>query len=130
MTKRLSTNLAGSSQIAPAFWLDPKNGVAYPIVVQTPQYRTDSLSMLDNPRSPGRVRRPIRSSARLGTLHAETTGAVVSHYGMQPVIDVYATTQGRDLGARRGRHHAVIKATRARPAQGRNGHAARPGRRR
>src|ERR1700694_631203 len=48
VTNSLSVMLAGSSQVAPMFWLDPKSGVQYPIVMQTPQYRVDSLSGLQN----------------------------------------------------------------------------------
>jgi multidrug efflux pump subunit AcrB len=48
VTRALSTNLSGSSQVAPTFWLNPKNGVSYPIVVQAPQYAADSISALNN----------------------------------------------------------------------------------
>ena len=48
VTNSLVTSLAGSSQVAPTFWLNPKNGVQYPIVIQTPQYRLDSLAALAN----------------------------------------------------------------------------------
>ena len=49
VTTSLSTTLAGSAQTAPAYWLNPRNGVSYPIVAQTPQYRVDTLSDLANP---------------------------------------------------------------------------------
>ena len=48
MTNSLVVNLAGSSQVAPTFWLNPDNGVSYPIVMQTPQYQIDSLDALKN----------------------------------------------------------------------------------
>ena len=48
MTNSLVVNLAGSAQVAPTFWLNPENGVSYPIVIQTPQYRLDSLGALEN----------------------------------------------------------------------------------
>ena len=111
VTRALSTNLAGSAQIAPTFWLDPKNSIAYPIVVQTPQYRTDSLSMLDNLPVTGSGPNAYQILGAVGALHRTTTDAVVSHYGMKPVFDVYATTQGRDLGAVAGDINAVLKAT-------------------
>ncbi len=44
----LLTSLAGSGQTAPTFWLNPANGVSYPVIVQTPQYRMDSWSDLRN----------------------------------------------------------------------------------
>ena len=89
--------LAGSIQTAPTFWLNPRNGVSYPIVVQMPQYYIDTLNDLKN--------MPITApggSQLLGAMASITRGptdAVVSHYNVQPVIDIYATTHGRDLGA-------------------------------
>jgi len=99
VTNSMVVNLAGSIQVAPAFWLNPKTGVSYPIVIQTPQYRLDTLQDLKNI--------PITSSAEttpqllggISAIHREDTDAVVSHYAIQPAFDVYATTQGRDLGA-------------------------------
>jgi multidrug efflux pump subunit AcrB len=94
VTKSLSVNLAGSSQVAPTFWLNPKNGVSYPIVVQTPQYRTDSINALDN--IPVSSARPgaVQLLGALGTMTREPTPALISHYAVQPAFDVYATTQG------------------------------------
>jgi multidrug efflux pump subunit AcrB len=95
-TSMLDT-LAGSIQTAPTFWLNPKNGVSYPIVVQTPQYDVDTMSNLENV--------PLGSAGAmqlLGGLSKVTTGstpAVVSHYNVRPVIDIYASASGRDLGA-------------------------------
>jgi multidrug efflux pump subunit AcrB len=85
--------------VTPNFWLDTANGVSYPIVVQSPQYWMDTMSDL--------VNLPITSSATktpqlLGGLATITPGpsaAVVSHYNVQPVIDIFAAVQGRDLGA-------------------------------
>jgi multidrug efflux pump subunit AcrB len=92
-------SLSGSFQTAPAFWLNPKNGVTYSVAVQTPQYHMTSLQELMN--MP--VNDPsVKSSQVLGNLVQLTPTsrpAVVSHYNIQPVIDVYESTQGRDLGA-------------------------------
>jgi multidrug efflux pump subunit AcrB len=95
----LLITLSGSGQVRPNFWLNTKNGVSYPIVVQIPQYWMNSLSDL--------VNLPITSAATktpqlLGGLANITPGpsaAIVSHYNVQPVIDVYGAVQGRDLGA-------------------------------
>ena len=46
VTNSLVVNLAGSSQVAPTYYLNPDNGVSYSIVMQTPQYQIDSLSAL------------------------------------------------------------------------------------
>ena len=99
VTRSLSVNLAGSFQVAPAFWLNPRNGVSYPIVVQTPQYRIDSLSQVDNLPITGSQPGHSAILGGLGQMTREPSAAVVSHYAVQPVYDIYATTQGRDLGA-------------------------------
>jgi len=94
--------LSGSSQTTPNFWLNPKNGVSYPLATQTPQYQIDSLQALDNipltntGASNTATRGQILGS--LGTVSRGSQNAVVSHYNVQPVIDVFGTTQGRDLG--------------------------------
>jgi len=111
VTRSLSTNLAGSAQIAPTFWLNPKNGISYPIVVQTPQYRIDSLSQMDNLPVTGAGIGDYQILGGLGTLKRGQTAAVVSHYAQKPVFDVYATTQGRDLGAVAADINTILKAT-------------------
>jgi CzcA family heavy metal efflux pump len=92
-------SLSGSFQVAPAYWLNPQNGVTYQMVVQSPQYRVTSLQDLMN--TP--VNDPsVPNSQILGNLvqvSPTSRPAVVSHYNVQPVIDVYASTQGRDLGS-------------------------------
>ncbi|MDR3463016.1 MAG: efflux RND transporter permease subunit [Beijerinckiaceae bacterium] len=93
----LQVNLAGSIQTSPTFWLNPKNGVSYPIVVQTPQYWIDSLSDLANVQISGKDR--LQPLGALADTVRGVSAAVVSHYNVQPVIDIYATTHGRDLGA-------------------------------
>ncbi len=104
-TSMLDT-LAGSIQTAPTFWLNPKNGVSYPIVVQTPQYDMDTMNQLQNT--------PLGaagSTELLGGLAKVETGAsdaVVSHYNVRPTIDIYATNQGRDLGAIAGDIRRIV----------------------
>jgi multidrug efflux pump subunit AcrB len=93
----LLLTLSGSGQIAPTFWLNPQNGISYPIVAQAPQYLMTSLQDLDNVPidAPG-------GTQILGGLATITRGfgpAVVSHYDAQPIIDIYGAVQGRDLGS-------------------------------
>ena len=95
-TSMLDT-LAGSIQTAPTFWLNPHNGVSYPIVVQTPQYDVDTIGNLQNTTLGSGSRTELLGG--LATVHTEASDAVVSHYNVRPVIDIYATNQGRDLGA-------------------------------
>jgi multidrug efflux pump subunit AcrB len=110
VTNSLVVNLAGSSQVAPTFWLNPANGVSYPIVMQTPQYSLDSLAALRNI--------PINGSSGqaqvlggLVTLKRDNTNAVVDQYDIQSVVQIYAATQDRDLGAVAADVQKVIDAT-------------------
>lgn len=99
VTNSLVVSLAGSSQVAPTYWLNPANGISYPIVMQTPQYALDSLAALANLPVTG----PAASSTQvLGGLAKFTRGnanAVVSQYDVQTMVQIDATTQDRDLGA-------------------------------
>lgn len=99
VTNSLGVMLTGSFQVAPAFWLNPKNGVSYPIVAQTPQYNIDSMSKMESiPISNGKPGDP-QVLAALGSFSREASNAVVSHYAISPSMDIYATTQDRDLGS-------------------------------
>jgi len=89
-------SLSGSFQTAPNFWLNPKNGVTYQLAVQAPQYRMTSLDDLMT--VPVNSQQGPQVLGNLVQLSPVSRPAVVNHYGIQPVIDVYASTQGRDLG--------------------------------
>jgi CzcA family heavy metal efflux pump len=91
-------SLSGSSQTTPDYWLNPKNGVTYPIAIQTPQYHMTSLQDLMNTPVTGASGQAPQVLGNLVQLTPEARPAVVNHYNVQPVIDVYASTQGRDLG--------------------------------
>ncbi|NCT66186.1 MAG: efflux RND transporter permease subunit [Rhodanobacteraceae bacterium] len=98
VTNSLVVNLAGSSQVAPTFWLNPQNGVSYPIVMQTPQYRLDSLAALAN-LPVGNAGGTPQVLGGLANFTRRTGNALVSQYDIQPMVQINATTQGRDLGA-------------------------------
>jgi multidrug efflux pump subunit AcrB len=112
VTNSLTTTLAGSFQTSPAFWLNPKNGVSYPIVAQTPQQDADSLSALDNIPITGGKPGDMQVLGALGTITREDSDAVVSHYAIQPSFDLYATPQDRDLGAVAADIQTLISQTR------------------
>ncbi len=97
VAKSLQESLSGSFKVAPTFWINRKNGVAYPIVAQTPQYWLDSVSSLEN--VPASKEDASQIVGGLATLKRGVSPAVVSHYAVQPVIDIYATNNERDLGA-------------------------------
>jgi multidrug efflux pump subunit AcrB len=111
VTNSLVVNLASSFQVAPAFWLNPRNGVSYPIVIQTPQYRLDTLGELQTLPVTGSKPGAPQLLGGLSDIHRETSDAVVSHYAIQPAFDVYATTQDRDLGAVAGDIRKVLADT-------------------
>jgi len=98
VTNTMVVNLAGSGQVTPTYWLNPENGVSYPIVMQTPQYQIDSLNALKNLpiTAPGSSQQTLGAIA---TFNRVARSAVVSQYNIQAMIQIYATTQGRDLGA-------------------------------
>ncbi len=113
VTTSLTTNLAGSFQTAPAFWLNPKTGVSYPIVAQSPQYRIDNLSEVENIPITNSHGVGMQILGALGTVVHGVSPAVVSHYAVEPSYDVYATTQGRDLGGVATDIQKIITATKA-----------------
>jgi multidrug efflux pump subunit AcrB len=92
-------SLSGSFQTTPNFWLNPKNGVTYQVAVQSPQYRIMSLQDLMNVPVTDPATQNSQVLSNLVQLSPAVRPVVVSHYNVQPVIDVYASTQGRDLGA-------------------------------
>ena len=99
ITNSLVVNLAGSSQVAPTFWLNPANGVSYPIVMQTPQRQLDSLSALANLPLSGATSGTPQVLGALAQFSRSKGNAVVSQYDIQTMVQINATPQDRDLGA-------------------------------
>ena len=99
VTNSLVVNLAGSSQVAPTYWLNPANGVSYAIVVQTPQRDMESLTRLSGVPVTGSAAASPQVLGGLATVSRGSANAVVSQYDLQPMVQVNATTQDRDLGA-------------------------------
>jgi len=94
-------SLSGSGVLQPAYYLNPKNGISYLVVASTPQHRIDSIDALDNiPISPG-TSNAVGDEQLFSNVATLTRGSgqpVVSHYNVQPVIDVFGGVSGRDLG--------------------------------
>jgi len=99
VTNSLVVNLAGSSQVAPTYYLNPDNGVSYSIVMQTPQYQIDSLNALQTLpiTATGNTQSPILGG--IADIRRSASSAVVSQYDIQPMVQIFATPQGRDLGS-------------------------------
>jgi multidrug efflux pump subunit AcrB len=100
-------SLSGSFQTSPAFWLNPRNGVSYNIATESPQYEMSSLQDLGNIpiAGPGGSRQILASLARFQRANGPTE---VSHWNIAPVIDIYGTVQGTDLGSVAGEIDRVI----------------------
>ncbi|MGO9933109.1 MAG: efflux RND transporter permease subunit [Steroidobacteraceae bacterium] len=98
VTNSLVVNLASSIQVAPVYWLNEKNGVTYPMALQTPQYQIDSMPALENLpiNATGAPTTVLGGIADIRRTHSDV---VVSQYDIAPMVEIYATTQGRDLGA-------------------------------
>ena len=98
IANNLLISLSGSFQTTPEFWLNPQTGVSYSIATQTPQYRVDSLQSLENIPVTGTSGARLGILASLASIRRGAGMAVVSHYDIQPLIDIYGSVQGRDLG--------------------------------
>ncbi len=99
VTNSLTVNLAGSGQVAPTYFLNPDNGVSYSIVMQTPQYQINSLQALEAlPITAASTPNPPILGG-IATITRTVSSAVVSQYDIQPMFQIFATPQGRDLGA-------------------------------
>jgi len=107
----LLVSLSGSAQVSPNFWVNPDNKVSYPLVAQTPQYRIDTLSDLANIPINGAAAGTPQLLGGLATITQGRAEGVVSHYDVQPTMDLYATVQGRDLGAVASDINAILKQT-------------------
>lgn len=118
VTNNMVVNLAGSSQVSPTFWLNPANGISYPVVMQTPQYNLDSLNDLANvPISPANA----TSQQVLGSVasfNRTAKNALVTQYDIQPMVQIHAATQGLDLGTVAKDIQRVIHETQAQQPQG------------
>jgi multidrug efflux pump subunit AcrB len=92
-------SLSSSLQTTPIWWINPQNGVDYPVVVQTPEYRVNSTSaLMQTPFRPasGTTSQVLSNVAQF---QRGTTAAVVNHYNVQPLYDIFANVQDRDLGS-------------------------------
>ena len=115
VAQSLLVALSGSFQTTPSFYLDPHNGVSYNVATQTPQYGLDTMAALESlpvTAGPLSVQQPITSNSTgapgaprpvqvLGNLASIVPGTelgTVSHYDVQPVLDIYTNVDGTDLG--------------------------------
>jgi multidrug efflux pump subunit AcrB len=119
IAQNLLVSLSGSFQTSPTYWLDPKNGVSYSIATQTPQYRADSLQDLVN--TPITGANPAAPPSLMASLVSTRRGAgmaVVSHYNVAPVIDIFGAAEGRDLGGIASDINKIIASERSQLSRG------------
>ncbi|MGP0060469.1 MAG: efflux RND transporter permease subunit [Beijerinckiaceae bacterium] len=108
----MNVSLGGSFQVTPMFWADPRNGFPYQLWVQTPEYRTDSVKDLAttpllaaaNTDGPG----VLAMLSSVATMKRQSEQTVVNHVNIQPVFDVYASVQDRDLGSVSGEIDKIV----------------------
>ncbi len=123
VASNLLVSLSGSFQTSPSFWLDPKSGVSYTVATVAPQYEFQSLQDLENipvtgGTSSGGTRAPWQQLANLGTVSRGVGMAAVSHYDAQTMIDIYGSTQRRDLGGVASEIESLVNKNRSRLPRG------------
>ncbi len=119
VTASVGSSLAGTIQTAPVYYLNPENGVSYSVVAQTPEYRVGSMSDLSNiPVTGTNAGGTSQVLGGLSTVVRGTSPAVVSHYNIAQAINIYATPNGRDLGAVAGDIKRVLADAKASAPKG------------
>ena len=113
-------SLSGSQQTAPSYWVDPKTGIEYNVATQAPQYRLTSMQDLAvTPVTKGTCGSQ-QLLANLATIDRGVGQAVVSHYDARPVIDIYGSVDGTDLGTVSDAVHRQLEAVRHELPRGSN----------
>jgi multidrug efflux pump subunit AcrB len=118
LASNLLISLSGSGQTTPTFWLNPATGVSYSVATQTPQYQISSLQGLGTIPVTGASGARPQLLEGLTTLSRGAGMAVVSHYNVQPTIDIFGAVQGRDLGAVSREMAPILDAARAKLPRG------------
>ena len=111
VARTMLISLSSSGQASPNFWLNFQNGVNYQVAVQTPQYKMDTLQDLKNTPvvAPNQPRPELLGN--LATVERRESPIIVNHYDVQPVFDVLANVQGRDLGGVADQINKIVEQT-------------------
>jgi multidrug efflux pump subunit AcrB len=118
VANNLLISLSGSFQTTPEFWLDPKNRVEYTLATQTPQYRIQSIQDLENVPVTGTSGARPQILTSIASIQRGVGMATVSHYNIAPVIDIYGSVQGRDLGAVARQINRIVQNTKSQAPRG------------
>ena len=111
-------SLSGTSQVTPNFWADPKNGINYPVAIQTPQHLVDSVGAVVSTSLAGNDPAHPQLLTNVVSVDRAETPAVESHTNVQPVFDIYANVQGADLGRVSDRVTKIVNEIRPKLAPG------------
>jgi multidrug efflux pump subunit AcrB len=111
-------SLSGSSQVTPSFWLDPRTGVSYGVVAQTPQYDLESFNDLENIPIADTNSTKTEILSDFATSNRTVDMPLVSHYNLQRAIDIYGSVQDRDLGAVAADVSRIVEANRGKLPRG------------
>ncbi|MFN7996308.1 MAG: efflux RND transporter permease subunit [Bryobacteraceae bacterium] len=104
----LLISLSSNMQLAPNYWINPQNQVDYPIAIQTPEYRMSSTDALLSTPVHARSSTSTQLLTNVARLERGSTPSIVNHYNVQPLFDVYANVQDRDLGSVAGQVQKVL----------------------
>jgi multidrug efflux pump subunit AcrB len=109
---------SSSTAVTPNFWLDRKKGIPYLIGVQTPKYRINSVEELLQMPVSSLLTKQSSLLINLAQLERKETAAIITHYNIQPVYDIFANVQGRDLGGVASDINKIIKELNTKMAPG------------
>ncbi|CAM2143898.1 Efflux RND transporter permease subunit [Pararobbsia alpina] len=112
VSQNLLVSLSGSTQTSPGFWFNGQNGVEYQVSVQTPQYQIGSVDDLLRTPVSAALAGPTQLLGNLVRLSPGSQFAVVTHYNIRPVIDIYVSVEGRDLGSVAAQVNKLVDETR------------------
>ncbi len=115
VAQTLQLGLSSSALVNPSFWVNPKNGVPYSVAVQWPQYRVESPESIRNLPIMSKDHSVSQTLGNLATISDKTTPALVSHYNVKPLFDIYASVSGSDLGSVATQIRALMQSTKDLP---------------
>jgi multidrug efflux pump subunit AcrB len=111
VASNLLISLSGSFQTSPSFWMDPATGTQYNVTTQTPQYRLGTLNDLATTPLRSGIGGPSQMLSNVALFHRSAAPGVVSHYNAMPVVDIYGSVQGTDLGFMSAQVSKIIAAS-------------------
>jgi len=114
----LLVSLSGSGQVQPNYWVDPNMGISYLVETRTPTYKLDSVDAILGLPLNSQQNRNLQLLSNVAQVERSVTPEVANHTNVQPVVDVYANVQGRDLGSVASEINQILDEYRAKLAPG------------